>query len=191
VVVPQRRGEPRVFASNEGIRPDSSVEALARLNPIMKDGTVTAGNASQQNDAAATCLVVAESRLNELGLEIAFLNGWAATGCDPARMGIGPVAAAKKALDKVGLSFADMGLVEVNEAFAVQVLAALKGWGWDDRSRLNVNGSGISLGHPIGATGVRIMTTPTHEMKRRGVRYGLETICVGGGQGRAAMFESA
>jgi acetyl-CoA C-acetyltransferase len=192
VPVPQRRGDPVVFARDEGVRPDSTAQSLAKLRPIMKDGVVTAGNSSQQNDAAAACLVVAEDKLAALGLEpIAFLAGWSAVGCDPARMGIGPVPAVRKVFEKTGLGWGDMGLVEVNEAFAVQVLAVLKGWGWDDRSILNVNGSGISLGHPIGATGVRIVTTLVREMKRRGVRYGLETMCIGGGQGMAAIFERA
>ncbi|MDB5576322.1 MAG: acetyl-CoA acetyltransferase [Bradyrhizobium sp.] len=192
VSVPQRKGEPILFARDEGIRPDSSSATLGRLRPIMEDGTVTAGNAAQQNDAAAACLIVAEDKLAEFGLEpIAFLTGWSAAGCDPARMGIGPVAAAARLLRKTGLRFDDMDLVEINEAFAAQVLAVLKGWDWDDRSKLNVNGSGISLGHPIGATGVRIMTTLTHEMRRRGARYGLETMCIGGGQGMAAIFERA
>ncbi|MCB2015692.1 MAG: acetyl-CoA C-acetyltransferase [Sphingobium sp.] len=192
VPVPQRKGDPIIFARDEGIRPGTTPETLAKLRVLQKDGTVTAGNAAQQNDAAAACLIVAEDKLAELGLEpIAFLRGWAATGCDPARMGIGPVPATKKVLAKTGLSLDDMDLVEVNEAFAAQVLAVLKGWNWDDRSKLNVNGSGISLGHPIGATGVRMMTTLTHEMRRRGARYGLETMCIGGGQGMAAIFERA
>ena len=106
-------------------------------------------------------------------------------------MGIGPISATAKVFRKTGLSFADIGLIELNEAFATQVLAVLKGWDWDDRAKLNVNGSGISLGHPIGATGVRMMTTLTREMRRRGVRYGLETMCIGGGQGMAAIFERA
>ena len=192
VPVPQRKGDPVLFARDEGIRPDTTLESLARLRVLQKDGKVTAGNAAQQNDAAAACLVVAEDKLADLGLEpIAFLKGWSAVGCDPARMGIGPVAAAAKLFKKTGLGFGDMDLVEVNEAFAAQVLAVLKGWKWDDRGKLNVNGSGISLGHPIGATGARIMTTLTHEMRRRGARYGLETMCVGGGQGMAAIFERA
>lgn len=192
VSVQQRKGEPVLFGRDEGIRAESTPESLGKLRVLMKDGTVTAGNAAQQNDAAAACLVVAEDRLAELGLEpIAFLAGWSAVGCDPSRMGIGPVPATKKVLAKTGLSLDDIGLVEINEAFAAQVLACLKGLDWDDRSMLNVNGSGISLGHPIGATGVRIMTTLVHEMKRRGVRYGLETMCIGGGQGMAAVFERA
>ena len=115
--------------------------------------------------------------------------GWAAAGCHPATMGIGPVPAVKRLFERTGLSFGQMDLVELNEAFAVQVLAVLKGWNWDAPDRLNVNGSGISLGHPIGATGVRILTTLLHELKRRGGRYGLETMCIGGGQGIAAIFE--
>lgn len=192
VAVPQRKGDPLLFASDEGIRPESTPQSLAALRTIIKGGTVTAGNAAQQNDAAAACLVVAEDRLEALGLApIAFLNGWAAIGCDPSRMGIGPVPAIAKALARTGLSMADMELVEINEAFAVQVLACLKAMNWDEREKLNVNGSAIALGHPIGATGVRIMTTLTHEMKRRGARFGLEAMCIGGGQGMAAVFERA
>lgn len=192
ISVPQRKGDPILFARDEGIRADTTPETLAKLRVIQKDGTVTAGNAAQQNDAAAACLIVAEDRLAELGLEpLAFLKGWAATGCDPAHMGIGPVGATAKLMRRLGLSLADMDLVEINEAFAVQVLAVLREWNWDDRAKLNVNGSGISLGHPIGATGVRIMTTLLHEMHRREARYGLETMCIGGGQGMAAIFERA
>jgi len=190
VLVPQRKGEPISFKRDEGFRPDANLEALSKLRPLIKDGTVTAGNSSQQNDAAAACLIVAEDRLEALGLKPAgFLVGWAAAGCEPSMMGIGPVPAVRKLLAKTGLTLDQMDLVELNEAFACQVLAVLKGWGWDDQTRLNVNGSGISLGHPIGATGVRIMTTLLHEMQRRSVRYGLETMCIGGGQGLAAIFE--
>ncbi|HBL92364.1 MAG TPA: acetyl-CoA C-acyltransferase [Hyphomonas sp.] len=192
VEVPQRKGAPIIVERDEGIRPDSTVESLSRLRALMKDGTVTAGNAAQQNDAAAACLIVSEDKLEDYGLRpMAFLKGWSAVGCEPSHMGIGPVGATRKVLQKTGLSMQDMGLVEINEAFAAQVLACLKGLDWDDQSILNVNGSGISLGHPIGATGVRIMTTLLHEMARRDVRYGLETMCVGGGQGMAAIFERA
>lgn len=192
VSVPQRRGDPLVFATDEGIRGDLTLEQLSRLRPLMKDGVVTAGNACQQNDAAAACLIVAEDKLAALGLEpLGFLSGWAAAGCEPSVMGIGPVPAVQKLFRKTGLSFKDIDLVELNEAFACQALAVLKGWDWDDVDRLNVNGSGISLGHPVGATGVRIMTTLLHEMQRRNVRYGLETMCIGGGQGIAALFERA
>jgi acetyl-CoA C-acetyltransferase len=174
------------------VRGDTTPESLAALRPVVKGGTVTAGNSSQQNDAAAACLVVAEDKLAELGLEpLGFMVGWAAAGCEPAMMGIGPVPAVRRLFARTGLSWRDIDLVELNEAFACQVLAVLKGWGWDERDRLNVNGSGISLGHPIGATGVRILATLLNEMQRRGARYGLETMCVGGGQGVAAVFERA
>jgi acetyl-CoA C-acetyltransferase len=153
---------------------------------------VTAGNAAQQNDAAAACLVVAEDKLKQLRLEpMAYLVGWTAAGCNPATMGIGPVPAVRRLFAKTGLSFEQMDLVELNEAFACQVLAVLKGWGWNDPNRLNVNGSGISLGHPIAATGMRVLTTLLHELERRQGRYGLETMCIGGGQGMAAIFERA
>jgi len=192
VTVPQRKGEPVVFSRDEGFRLDASMETLGRLKPLMKEGTVTAGNSSQQNDAAAACLVVAEDKLAALGLEpMGYLSGWAAAGCEPAAMGIGPVQAVAKLFAKTGLGLDKMDLVEINEAFACQVLSVLKVWGWHDADKLNVNGSGISLGHPIGATGVRIMTSMLHELQRRGGRYGLETMCVGGGQGVAAIFERA
>jgi acetyl-CoA C-acetyltransferase len=195
VTIPQRKGDPVVFAHDEGYRADATIESLARLRPI-EGGVVTAGNASQQNDAAAACLVVAEDRLDELGLEpIAWFHGWAAAGCDPSRMGIGPVPAVERLFRRTGLDWGDIDLVELNEAFAPQVLAVLKGWGWsEDDARhdiLNVNGSGISLGHPIGATGGRILANLTRELHRRGGRYGLETMCIGGGQGIAAVFERA
>jgi len=192
VTVPQKKGEPIVVERDEGIRAETTAQTLAKLKPLMPGGTVTAGNSSQQNDAAAACLVVEESLLPKLGLDPAgFLVGWAAAGCHPATMGIGPVPAVRRLFERTGLSFDQMDLVELNEAFAVQVLAVLKGWDWNDHDRLNVNGSGISLGHPIGATGVRILTTLLHELQRRGGRYGLETMCIGGGQGVAAVFERA
>jgi acetyl-CoA C-acetyltransferase len=192
VAVKQKKGDPVVFAKDEGVRADATAESLAKLKPIEKDGVVTAGNASQQNDAAAACLVVAEDKLAELGLEpMGWFVSWAAAGCDPSRMGIGPVPAVKRLFERTGLSWDDIDLVELNEAFAPQVLAVLKGWGWDDRDRLNVNGSGISLGHPIGATGGRILANLLRELKRRDGKYGLETMCIGGGQGIAAVFERA
>ncbi len=195
VPVPQKRGDPVMFTKDEGFRSDATAETLATLRPL-EGGVVTAGNASQQNDAAAACLVVAEDKLEELGLEpIAWFHSWAAAGCDPSRMGIGPVPATERLFARNGLGWDDIDLVELNEAFAPQVLAVLKGWGWsDDDSRhemLNVNGSGISLGHPIGATGGRILANLTRELKRRGGRFGLETMCIGGGQGLAAIFEAA
>jgi len=189
VSIAQRRGDPVVVDRDEGVRPGVTAESLAALKPI-EGGVVTAGNASQQNDAAAACLVVAEDKLAELNLEpMGFLVGWAPAGCEPSRMGIGPVPAVRRLFERTGLGWDDMDLVELNEAFASQVLAVLKGWDWSDETRLNVNGSGISLGHPIGATGVRILTTMMHELKRRKGRYGLETMCIGGGQGLAAVFE--
>jgi acetyl-CoA C-acetyltransferase len=192
VVVPQRKGDPVHVTRDEGIRADTTAASLAKLKPIMPGGTVTAGNSSQQNDAAAACLIVEESLLAKLGLEPAgFLIGWAAAGCHPATMGIGPVPAVRRLFERTGLSFEQMDLVELNEAFACQVLAVLKGWNWNVPERLNVNGSGISLGHPIGATGVRILATLLSELGRRGGRYGLETMCIGGGQGLAAVFERA
>lgn len=190
VPVPQKKGEARLFDRDEGFRADASLETLGRLRPLVKGGTVTAGNASQQNDAAAACLVVAEDKLHELGLTpMATLVGWTAAGCEPSHMGIGPVPAVRKLMTRLGLTLDQMDLVELNEAFACQVLAVLKGWNWDDPERLNVNGSGISLGHPIGATGVRILASMLHELQRRKGRYALETMCIGGGQGMAAVFE--
>ena len=190
VPVPQKKGEALLVARDEGVRADASLASLGKLRALMKDGSVTAGNASQQNDAAAACLVVAEDRLGALGLQpMGTLVGWAAAGCEPSHMGIGPVPAVQKLLARLGLKLDQMDLVELNEAFACQVLAVLQGWGWNDSERLNVNGSGISLGHPIGATGVRMLCTLLHELQRRKGRYGLETMCIGGGQGIAAVFE--
>jgi acetyl-CoA C-acetyltransferase len=192
IPVTQKKGPPIIFARDEGVRGESTVESLAGLKPIIEGGTVTAGNAAQQNDAAAACLVVAEDRLDALKLApMAWLVGWAAAGCEPASMGIGPVPAVRRLFARTGLSFDAMDLVELNEAFAAQVLAVLAAWGWNDPDRLNVNGSGVSLGHPIGATGARILTTLLHELDRRKGRYGLEAMCIGGGQGMAAIFERA
>ena len=190
IEIPQRRGDPVIFDKDEGPRSDSSMEALGRLRPVMKDGTVSAGNASSQNDAASVCLVVAEDKLEELGLEaMGFLKGWVVTGCHPATMGIGPVPAVSKLMEKTGMSLEDMDVIELNEAFAAQVLAVLREWKLPNHDNLNINGSGISLGHPIAATGARILTTFLNEMERQDAQFGLETMCVGGGQGVAAMFE--
>jgi acetyl-CoA C-acetyltransferase len=192
VEIAQKKGPPILFAQDEGIRGDATADNLALLRSIEKDGVVTAGNASQQNDGASACLVVGEDMLEPLGLTpMAWLTGWAAAGCDPSRMGIGPVPAVERLFARTKMGWDDLDLVELNEAFAPQVLAVLKGWGWHDPDRLNVNGSGISLGHPIGATGGRILATMCHELQRRGGRYGLETMCIGGGQGLAAIFEMA
>ena len=196
ISIPQRKGDPLVFAEDEGVRADSTPESLGKLKAMEKDGVVTAGNASQQSDAAAACLVVAEDKLEELGLTpMAWFHSWAAAGCEPSRMGIGPVPAVERLFARTGMTWDQIDLVELNEAFAPQVLGVLKGWGWsEDDSRhemLNPNGSGISLGHPIGATGGRILATMLYELERRQGRYALETMCIGGGQGIAAVFERA
>ena len=200
VDVPQRRGDPVRFDHDEGYRADASVETLGAMRAIEGKknpaAVVTAGNASQQNDAAAACLVVAEDKVEELGLTpILWFDSWAAAGCDPSRMGIGPVPAVERLFGRTGKDWDDIDLVELNEAFAPQALAVMKGWGWSEddsrRELVNVNGSGISLGHPIGATGGRILADMAHEMHRRDARFGLETMCIGGGQGIAALFERA
>jgi acetyl-CoA C-acetyltransferase len=192
ITVPSKKGDV-VVDRDEGVRGDVTMETLAALKPMMKGGVCTAGNSSQQNDAAAACLVVAEDHLAKLNLApMGFVAGWAAAGCDPARMGIGPVPAVERLFARMGASWRDVDLIELNEAFACQVLAVLQSWKFDDLDRLNVNGSGISLGHPIAATGARMVATLLHEMQRRGIkRYGLATMCVGGGQGLAALFEAA
>ncbi|MER7006067.1 acetyl-CoA C-acetyltransferase [Dactylosporangium sp. NPDC000555] len=195
VTVTGRKGDTVVDA-DEHIRADSTVEKLATLRPIMgkqdADATVTAGNASGQNDGAAICVVTSRRKAEELGLRpLARLVSWGVGGVPPKTMGIGPVPAVAKALDVAGVALKDVDLIELNEAFAAQVLACTREWGFasSDFDRLNVNGSGISLGHPVGATGGRILATLTREMDRRGARYGLETMCIGGGQGLAALFE--
>ncbi|MGC8481128.1 MAG: acetyl-CoA C-acetyltransferase [Acidimicrobiales bacterium] len=196
VPVPTKRDPEARLGVDEHVRADVSIEDLERLTPLLRrsdpDATVTAGNASGQNDAAAACLVTTPNLAEALGLEpLVRLVTWATAGIAPERMGLGPVPAANKVLARAGLSFADMDLIEINEAFAAQVLACLGEWGLgdDDRARINVSGSGISLGHPIGATGARILATLTYELRRRNARYGLETMCIGGGQGIAAIFE--
>jgi acetyl-CoA C-acetyltransferase len=195
VTVPSRKGEV-IVDTDEHPRPDTSMESLGRLRPVLgkadDQATVTAGNSSGQNDAAAACIVTTPERAEELGLRpLVRLVSWAQAGVPPRTMGIGPVPATAKALERAGLSLSDIDLIELNEAFAAQVLACLREWGLkeDDYDRLNVNGSGISLGHPVGATGARILATLSREMRRREARYGLETMCIGGGQGLAAVFE--
>lgn len=195
VTVTGRSGDT-VVDRDEHPRADTTPETLAALKPILRrddpEATVTAGNASGQNDGAAVCLVTTPEKAAELGLRpLARLVSWAVAGVPPRTMGIGPVPATAKALDRAGLTMADMDLIELNEAFAAQVLAVTREWGFTDADfeRTNVNGSGISLGHPVGATGVRILTTLLREMDRRQARHGLETMCIGGGQGLAAVFE--
>jgi acetyl-CoA C-acetyltransferase len=194
VSVPTRKGET-VVDTDEHPRADTSAEKLAALRPVLgrsdPEATVTAGNASGQNDGAAVCVVTYPERAAELGLRpLGRLVSWAVAGVPPATMGIGPVPATARALSRAGLKLDDMDLIELNEAFAAQVLACLREWGIDGtEERLNVSGSGISLGHPVGATGCRILTTMLRELDRRQARYGLETMCIGGGQGLAAVFE--
>ncbi|RYE41537.1 MAG: acetyl-CoA C-acyltransferase [Hyphomicrobiales bacterium] len=195
VTVRSRRGDT-VVDVDEHPRDDVSLESLAALRPVRsridEGATVTAGNASGQNDGAAACLVTTPEKAEQLGLRpLARLVTWAAAGVEPHRMGIGPVPSTEKALARAGLTLAEMDLIELNEAFAAQALAVTKAWalGKADFERLNVNGSGISLGHPVGATGVRILTTMLRELDRRGGRYALETMCIGGGQGLTAVFE--
>ncbi|MGZ4622812.1 MAG: acetyl-CoA C-acetyltransferase [Blastococcus sp.] len=195
ITVTSRKSET-VVDRDEHIRPDSSVETLAKLRPIMgrddPEATVTAGNASGQNDGAAVCIVTTPEKAAEYGLRpLARLVSWGVGGVPPRTMGIGPVPATAKALAQAGIGLQDVDLIELNEAFASQVLAVTREWGFTDADfeRTNVNGSGISLGHPVGATGGRILATLLREMDRREARYGLETMCIGGGQGLAALFE--
>lgn len=192
-----KKGQPeQVLARDEHPRADTTLESLTKLKPLMlskdSEATVTAGNASGQNDGAAVCFVTDRGIAERLGLRpLARLVAWAAAGVEPSRMGIGPVPATAAALARAGLSMKDLDLIEINEAFAAQVLACTREWKFSrtDFDRMNVSGSGISLGHPVGATGVRILSTLLREMQRRGARYGLETMCIGGGQGLAAVFE--
>lgn len=181
---------------DEHPRADVSMESLAALRPVRlsadAEATVTAGNASGQNDGAAACIVTTRETAEALGLKpLARLVSWAVAGVEPERMGIGPVPATHLALRRAGLELKQIDLIELNEAFAAQVLACTASWGVEraDFERINVNGSGISLGHPVGATGVRVLATMLRELDRRGARYGLETMCIGGGQGIAAVFE--
>jgi acetyl-CoA C-acetyltransferase len=196
VTVPGRKGNV-IVDTDEHPRADSSLETLATLRPVTKgdpDATVTAGNSSGQNDAAAACIVTTPQRAAELGLTpLVRLVSWARAGVDPTRMGLGPVPSTALALDRAGLELKDLDLIELNEAFAAQVLAVTREWGFGDADwqRINVNGGGISLGHPIGATGVRILAGLARQLQRSGGRYALETMCIGGGQGLAAVFERA
>jgi len=195
VTVPSRSGD-QVIDTDEHPRADTTVESLGKLRPIMgkqdPDATVTAGNASGQNDAASLSIVTTAEKAAELGLTpLVKLVSWGVAGVEPRVMGIGPVPATEKALAKAGLRLSDVDLIELNEAFAAQALAVMREWKFtaDDHRRTNVHGSGISLGHPVGATGGRMLATLAREMQRRDARYGLETMCIGGGQGLAAIFE--
>ncbi len=191
VSVPQRRGDPIVIDADEHPRPSSTLEALARLRPVFKaGGTVTAGNSSGINDGAAALLVVSAERGKELGLEpMVRVVGGAVAGVEPQRMGIGPVPATRKALDRVGWTVEDIDLVELNEAFAAQAVPCIAELGLDP-AMVNVNGGAIALGHPVGCSGARIVVTLLHEMKRRGAKRGLATMCIGVGQGIASLYEA-
>jgi len=195
VTVPSKQGELTID-TDEHPRADTSMEWLARLRPVLlasdPNATVTAGNASGQNDAAAMCLVTTAELAEQLDLRpLVRLMSWGLAGVEPNMMGLGPIRATEAALLRAGLTLADMGLIELNEAFAAQVLVVMREWKLtdEDHERTNVHGSGISLGHPVGATGVRMLATLARELHRREARYGLETMCIGGGQGLAAVFE--
>jgi len=191
VTVPVRKKPPIVFDTDEGPRRDTSLEIMAKLKPVFKqNGTVTAGNSSTRNDGAAAVVVMSEEKARELGIKplVRFVSAGIA-GVDPRIMGIGPVPATKKALSKANLTLDDIGLIELNEAFAAQSLAVIKEIGFNSKI-LNVNGGAIALGHPLGCSGTRITVTLIHEMLRRDVRYGLATICVAGGLGVSCIFEN-
>ena len=195
VAVRTRQGE-ELIDTDEHPRADTTVESLAKLKPVLgkddPDATVTAGNASGQNDAASMCIVTTPEKASELGLTpLVRLVSWGVAGVAPNIMGIGPVPATAAALGKAGLQLSAIDVIELNAAFAAQALAVMREWGFTetDRERTNVHGSGISLGHPVAATGGRMLATLARELNRRGARYGLETMCIGGGQGLAAVFE--
>ncbi|MGV7276942.1 acetyl-CoA C-acetyltransferase [Mycobacterium kansasii] len=195
VVVPGRHGD-QLIDTDEHPRADTTLESLGKLKPVLlkqdQEATVTAGNASGQNDAASMCVVTTPAKAAEYGLRpLVRLVSWGLAGVAPDIMGIGPVPATEAALAKAGLRLADIDLIELNEAFAAQALAVMREWnfGAADRERTNVHGSGISLGHPVGATGGRMLATLARELERRQARYGLQTMCIGGGQGLAAVFE--
>ncbi|MGZ6273552.1 MAG: thiolase family protein [Candidatus Limnocylindrales bacterium] len=190
ISVPQRKGEPTLVDADEQPRPDTSAEALARLRPAFREGgTVTAGNSSGINDGAAAALIVESGRARSLGLHpMARIIATAVAGVDPAVMGLGPIPATRKALDRAGLTIADLDLVELNEAFASQSVACIRELGLDP-DRVNVDGGAIALGHPLGASGGRLITSLVHGLRRTGGRYGLATMCIGVGQGIATIVE--
>lgn len=190
VEIPQRKGDPIVFSRDEHPRPGTTKEKLASLRPAFKkDGTVTAGNASGINDGAAALVIASKDKASELGIKpMATVKAYASSGVEPKVMGIGPVSATRKALAKAGLNLDDIDIIEANEAFAVQSLAVGRELGWDI-DKVNVNGGAIALGHPIGASGARILVTLLHEMIKRDVRFGLATLCIGGGMGLSVIVE--
>lgn len=190
IPIPQKKGELRMFDTDEHPRFGTTLEALKGLKPAFKpDGTVTAGNASGINDGAGIIMVMSAKKAASLGLKpIAIIRGYASSGVDPAIMGIGPVRASQKALAKAGWTPSDLDLIEANEAFAAQAIAVNREMGWD-LQKVNVNGGAIALGHPIGASGARILTTLLYEMEKRDAKKGLATLCIGGGQGSAIAVE--
>ena len=192
ILIPSRKGEPVSFASDEQPRAGTTAESLAKLKPAFKkDGSVTAGNASSLNDGAAAVLLMSADKAKALGLPVlARIAAYANAGVDPAIMGIGPVSATRRCLDKAGWQLADLDLIEANEAFAAQALSVGKELGWD-AAKVNVNGGAIALGHPIGASGCRILVSLLHEMIKRDAKKGLATLCIGGGQGVALAIERA
>ena len=190
VVIPQRKGDPVVFDTDEFPKFGSAIEKVAKLRPAFKkDGTVTAANASGINDGAAAFVVMSKEKAQELGVKpLATIVSYATAGVDPTVMGLGPIPATKKALTKAGLEIKDIDLVEANEAFAAQSLAVVRDLGLD-AEKTNVNGGAIALGHPVGASGARILVTLLHEMEKRDSKYGLATLCIGGGQGQALIVK--
>jgi len=190
VMLPQRKGDPLAFESDEFVNRKTNAEALGGLKPAFdKEGSVTAGNASGINDGAAAVMVMSEAKAKALGLKpLARIRAFASSGVDPKIMGMGPVPASRRALEKAGWKAADLDLMEINEAFAAQACAVNKEMGWDT-SRINVNGGAIALGHPIGASGCRILVTLLHEMQRRDAKKGLASLCIGGGMGVALAVE--
>jgi len=190
IVMPQKKGDPKVFERDEQPRPGTTADSLAKLRPAFKkEGSVTAGNASSLNDGAAAVLLMSASKAKALGLPVlAKIAAYASAGVDPAIMGIGPVSATQRCLDKAGWQLGELDLIEANEAFAAQALAVGKALEWD-ASRVNVNGGAIALGHPIGASGCRVLVTLLHEMIKRDAKKGLATLCIGGGQGVALAIE--
>ena len=190
VMLPQRKGDPLAFESDEFVNRKTNAEALGGLKPAFdKEGSVTAGNASGINDGAAAVMVMSEAKAKALGLKpLARIRAFASSGVDPKIMGMGPVPASRRALEKAGWKAADLDLMEINEAFAAQACAVNKEMGWDT-SKINVNGGAIALGHPIGASGCRILVTLLHEMQRRNAKKGLASLCIGGGMGVALAVE--
>src|SRR5450432_3828408 len=189
-MIPQRKGDPVAFVNDEFIKSGTTLESISGLKPAFaKDGSVTAANASGLNDGAAAVLVMTAERAKQLGLKpLATIKAFASSGVDPAIMGMGPVPASRRALEKAGWKPADLDLMEINEAFAAQACAVNKEMGWDT-SKINVNGGAIALGHPIGASGCRVLVSLLHEMIRRDAKKGLASLCIGGGMGVALAVE--